>query len=259
KSHRAAIIIGGDGTFNAAVQGLWKNSSHQDHSVPIYAFPGGTANDLSAELGLQQSFRQLQDLIDHRRLSPMDVITCNGVPFTTVAGIGVGASITQRFNDIRQRSRVFRSLIRTLKTEVYTAMSANAIITTRSYLHDVAIESESFNKRMRIAALFVCNQNKLGGSLRVGQHNSNQDGIFGVLAVPADGPVSLLKTLLSIRSGQLPDHVISFSARELSVRSTEDRDIPVFGDGEILLRSRNLDFKIFPRSLMVYRDKAELN
>ncbi|MBU6376003.1 MAG: hypothetical protein KGQ59_08415 [Bdellovibrionales bacterium] len=251
KSHRAAVIIGGDGTLNAALQALWKDSS-TDPAVPIYAFPGGTANDLSSELGLDRSTTQIRQLLDGNCLSKIDVITCNGVPFTTVSGVGLGATITGKFNDLRQRSPFFGWLIKILKAELYTAMTAKTILASRQYIHHVSIQSEQLTKSLRVSALFVCNQNKLGGSLSVGSGNNNQDGIFSVLVVPESSPLSLLKTLALIRRGKWPKEALSFSTNRLSIESLDGREMPVFGDGEILMRSKKLQFKIHPKTLRVF-------
>jgi diacylglycerol kinase family enzyme len=254
KTHRAAVVIGGDGTINLALQGLWRRTDGAA-SIPLYAFPGGTANDLAAELGIRPSFSQLQRLVDDRRPARMDVITCNGIPFATVAGIGLGATLTQAVNDTRRDSKIFCSLMRTLKAEVYTVMSAKTILTRRSFLHQVEIRSDAFSERLRIAALFVCNQDHLGGDLKVGRNNRNSDGIFSVLVVPAGGPLHLLQTLLELKSGRMPEDMITFTTRHLSIRSLENREIPVFGDGEVLLRSKALEFEIHPESLTVFREE----
>ena len=253
--YSATVVVGGDGTQNQALQGRWKSGAQLKELAPLYPFPGGTANDLSVELGIEPSFEQVQRLLDLRSSTEIDVIAVNGVPFSTVAGIGIGAALTQAINDTRRQSRVFCGLLRTLRAEIYTAMSAKTILTSRGFLHDVRVEADSFSERMEVAAVFICNQDVLGGDLKVGEHNSNQDGVFGVLIIPGKNPVSLLKDLAVIRAGGNPSGSIRFSTSRLSILSQQNREISVFGDGEVLLQSKRLHFEIHPQSLPVFSDK----
>lgn len=256
REYSAAMVIGGDGTQNQALQGRWRAREDRRELAPLYSFPGGTANDLAAEMGIRASFEQAQRLIDQDRHILIDVIAVNGVPFTTVAGIGMGAALTQAVNDTRRESRVFCGLLRTLKAEVYTAMSAKTILTSRAFLHDIRIDSDAFSDRLEVAALFVCNQDKLGGDLKVGEGNSNSDGIFSVLIIPGKNPVSLLKDLAVVKAGGTPRGAIRFATRKLTLRSQQNQDISVFGDGEVLLQSKRLDFEIHPRALRVFTEHA---
>ena len=106
----AAIVIGGDGTINRALRGLTKSG------VPLLPFPGGTANDLATELGIPADWEGVQRLVDARARAPMDLIEVNGVPFATVAGIGVGAELTELFNTRRDRSVLFQLMARHLRS-----------------------------------------------------------------------------------------------------------------------------------------------
>ena len=256
REYSAAIVLGGDGTQNQALQGRWRAREDRRELAPLYSFPAGTANDLAAEMGIRASFEQAQRLLDQERHVAIDVIAVNGVPFTTVAGIGMGAALTQAVNDTRRDSRVFCGLLRTLKAEVYTAMSAKTILTSRAFLHDIRIDSDAFSDRLEVAALFVCNQDKLGGDLKVGEGNSNSDGIFSVLVIPGKNPVSLLKDLAVVKAGGTPRGAVRFATRKLTLRSQQNQNISVFGDGEVLLQSKRLDFEIHPRALRVFTEHA---
>jgi diacylglycerol kinase family enzyme len=133
-------------------------------------------------------------------------------------------------------------------------MSAKTILTSRGFLHDVKIESDAFSERLKVAAVFVCNQDRLGGNLKVGERNSNRDGVFGVLVIPGKNPAALLKDLALIKSGRTPSGAIRFSTQKLTVSSQQGREIPVFGDGEILLQHSRLHFEIHPRALSVFSE-----
>lgn len=252
KEYLATLVIGGDGTHHQALQGLWKMG---DAGAPLYSFPGGTANDLASELRLKACLEQARALLDRNQTDAIDVISVNGSPFSTIAGIGLGALLTQTLNETRKKSRLFCTFVRTLRSGIYPAMSAGAILGARTFIQDVRIESDGFSGRLRVAALFVCNQDRLGASFKIGRGSSNHDGVFEVLVVPAKGAFAMLQDMLTLRSGGTPEGAIRFSTRRLKVASASGRMLPVFGDGEVLPGSRQLDFEIHPASLRVFCDR----
>jgi diacylglycerol kinase family enzyme len=247
-TYEAAILIGGDGTVNQALPALCESK------VPFCPFPGGTANDLAAELGIEPKWDQIQNLIDQKQTTMMDLITVNGRPFATVAGIGIGALLTSEFNERRNQSWLFREISRRLQSQVYTALTAKTILTRRDYFHNLRIKSDTFTESLKTAAVFICNQSFLGGDLKVAPTISNTDKRFNVLIIPRSKIFSLMKGLAEIKMGKLPRNFIVFSTDRLFIREERGKKLRVFGDGEILTESNELDFRVAPAQVRVYRE-----
>ena len=247
-TYEAAIVMGGDGTLNQVLRG--RSAS----AVPLCVFPIGTANDFARELGIRADWGQIQSLLDGNSTEAVDLIEVNGVPFLTVAGIGVGALLTEEFNERRAESRVFRELMKHLQSQVYTALAAKTLLLRRDYAHSIHIRSNVFDEKLKAAAVFVCNQDKLGGNLRVALTNDNRDEFFSVLVVPNSNSAKLVSTLMKFKMGTLsPRDCILFAAREVTIRELDGRSLQVFGDGETLVESPLLEFSLLPRALRVYR------
>src|SRR5947209_1075246 len=100
----AMVVVGGDGTQHQAIRGI----RHFPNPVPLCTFPGGTANDLAHELGIHKDWEQAARILEKQKPELIDLIECNGVPFATVAGTGIGARLTREFNERRSSSKVFR-------------------------------------------------------------------------------------------------------------------------------------------------------
>ncbi|MBY0470699.1 hypothetical protein K2X30_05975 [bacterium] len=248
-THEAAVIVGGDGTVNQALRGLIKSQ------VPLCVYPGGTANDLAADLGLKKDWSQVQRLLDSRETDLIDLIEVNGVPFSTVAGIGIGSILTSEFNRKRKGSAIYSALSKRLHSHLYSFLSVKTILMRSDYHFDLRIRSDIFDEKVRSAAVFICNQSKLGGDLRVAHHRvENDDQKFSVLVVPKCGTLRLMRGLVELRLGKMPKDFIAFSTDRLSIQETQGRNIPVFGDGDILVESSKLEFKIAPRALRIYRE-----
>ena len=243
----AAIVLGGDGTQNRALRGLLQSG------VPLIPFPSGTANDLSRELGITTDWAKILKLIEEARISKIDVIEVEGVPYATVAGIGVGATLTEDFNRLRSESRFFRLASRIFGDEIYTLMTAKTLFFSPSCVRKLRLRSGSLEQTLDTAAIFVSNQEMLGGNMRVAPKQNNADQIFHVLILPGTGPIALLSSLFYLKKGDLRPEFISFSATEVSIENIEGDPIRVFGDGETLTESPKLNFKVKPLALKVFR------
>ena len=208
-------------------------------------------------MGIRASdWEQVQTLLDQRRPETMDLIKVNGIPFATVSGIGVGALLANEFNVRRVESSFFRTICRYLKSQVYTVLSAKAILFQRSYLHDLHVKSDVFEERIRTGAMFICNQNYLGGDLRVSSLSENDDQKFRVLIIPRTLSNELITALVQMKLGNIPSDFILFSTDHLTITEMRGRPIRLFGDGEILTEKSELEFKIIPQGLKVYRDRS---
>ena len=244
--YEAAVVIGGDGTIHHAVRGLSQGK------IPLYAFPGGTANDLASELGTRADWAQVQQLINERQPEPIDLIDVNGIPFATVAGIGLGAALTEDFNQRRQSSKLFKAAAIAFKSQVYTLLSVRTICMNWGQSRTVHVESGSFSEKIKTSAIFVCNQARLGGDLTVGHGVSNNDQRLNVLIIPRASGLSMMQALLALKKGVFPEDFICLSSNHVRLTDTRGEDLSVFGDGESLLDSSTLDFKILPSQLQVY-------
>jgi diacylglycerol kinase (ATP) len=251
--YEALVIIGGDGTLNQVIRSL----SSKPNLVPIYPFPGGTANDLAKELGIEANWDQLQTLLDQRQFDLIDLIEVNGVPFSTVGGIGIGSILTEEFNRRRSGSLAFGFLSNLLNSHIYTFLSAKTILLRRDYIHHLHVKGSGFNERIRTPAVFICNQDHLGGDLKVAPSLDNTDKKFNVLIVTTSKRGSLLTSMAQLKRGKLPPNFFVFSTDELVMTDLDGKKIRVFGDGEPLLESTQLKIRILPKSLKVFRKNVE--
>ena len=245
----AAIVIGGDGTVHHAVRGL------AESRVPLLPYPGGTANDLATELHIPTDWDHIQQLIDRRIRTTMDLIDVNGVPFSTVAGIGVGARLSESFNSRRTESALFQLLTRHLRSQVYTLLTAHTLFFAGDYAHSLSVKTDVFAEEVHTAALFVCNQPRLGGDFHVAPAIDNNDKRFSILIVPRIRSLRLLQGFVQLKRGKVGGDFITFSVDRATVRSLDGREVQVFGDGETLVTAATLEFKIRPEALTVYHER----
>ncbi|MBK4730255.1 lipid kinase [Oxynema sp. CENA135] len=84
------VIGGGDGTLNAAVEGL------VEVQLPLGILPLGTANDLARTLNIPNAIEAACETIARGRVRYIDLGWVNGKYFFNVASLGLSVDITQK-------------------------------------------------------------------------------------------------------------------------------------------------------------------
>ena len=84
------IISSGDGTVNAAIEGLL------DTQLPLGILPSGTANNLARSLKIPRSLPESCKIVAAGKIRLIDLGWVNGKYFFNVAGLGLSAQINRR-------------------------------------------------------------------------------------------------------------------------------------------------------------------
>jgi Sphingosine kinase and enzymes related to eukaryotic diacylglycerol kinase len=88
----SVIVGGGDGTLNAAIEGL------VDTQLPLGILPLGTANDLARTLEIPQSIAQACQVIANGNSQRIDIGQVNNKYFFNVASLGLSVQITSQLD-----------------------------------------------------------------------------------------------------------------------------------------------------------------
>lgn len=73
RGFRNILLVGGDGTINEAVNGIYTSNIEDKTSVSIALIPYGTGNDWARQWGLYKSKRKLSDRLYERHKVPVDL------------------------------------------------------------------------------------------------------------------------------------------------------------------------------------------
>lgn len=250
--YEAVILVGGDGTFNKALQVLVKKN------IPIALYPSGTANDLARERGLLPNWNQIQTLIDKKLYSPMDLIRVNDSYFATVGGVGLGAALTHKVNRLRARSLAFRKVWKWTRSHVYSLLAAQTILAGKSFAQRVKISSNDFKLHVPVSSLLICNQKRLGGDMTVAPKAKTDDAKFDVIILSVEDRLAILRAVRdSIKGSGFPANH-RFSATKCVVESLDGKPILAFGDGEPLLSAKKLEFELCPNAIKIYRQTNDI-
>jgi YegS/Rv2252/BmrU family lipid kinase len=97
KAAELVILGGGDGTLNAAAEGVVKIQR------PLAILPLGTANDLARTLGIPEDLEAAMGVVAGGKLLAIDVGLVNGKMFFNVASVGLSAELGQELTGEMKR------------------------------------------------------------------------------------------------------------------------------------------------------------
>jgi YegS/Rv2252/BmrU family lipid kinase len=217
----SVIIVGGDGTLNAAARGLL------DTGLPLGIIPLGTANDLARTLGIPSNPAAAARIIARRKTRRVDLGDINGHPFFNVAHIGFGVDLTRALT--QDAKRRFGNI-------GYAIAAARALSLLRPF--HVELTHGATTRHSRTVHVAVGNGWHYGGGMTVAEHARIDDGRLHLYSLEVATFWQLLRLLPALRSGQhnrwQEIHTLEGEAVEIQ---TPRQPRSICADGEIVSRT----------------------
>ena len=250
EGYDVVVAFGGDGTVNEAANGL------AGSNTPLSCLPGGRANVYCRMLGIPadvvDATEHLLRIADDWHPRRVDLGDVNGRKFTFSAGVGLDASVVERV-DAHPRLKA------RLGEWYYTVTGVNTF--TRRYLvHPPRLEAMLGDERVAGVSAIIQNAAPYTyfGSRPVemaeGASLSSGDlaGLVLERARPTDIPTIIWRALSKRARVTKHRHVHPFSGvRELTLRSLDDRPLPLQVDGDYIGEVSEATFGLTPRGITV--------
>ena len=250
EGYDVVVAFGGDGTVNEAANGL------AGSSTPLSCLPGGRANVYCRMLGIPadvvDATEHLLRIADDWRPRRVDLGDVNGRKFTFSAGVGLDASVVERV-DAHPRLKA------RLGEWYYTVTGINTF--TRRYLvHPPRLEATLGDERVEGVSAIIQNAAPYtyfgsrpvemadGASLTSG----DLAGLVLERARPTDVPTIIWRALSKRARVTNHRHVHPFSGvPELTLRSLDDRPLPLQVDGDYIGEVPEARFSVTPHGITV--------
>jgi diacylglycerol kinase (ATP) len=211
------IVAGGDGTLNAAAQGLL------DTGLPLGVVPAGTANDLARTLGLPAGVDDCIDVIARGRTQRIDLGLVNGRPYFNVASIGLSATLAKELTyESKQR----------LGRLGYAVAAVKALMRARPF--HATIHADGAAVDVRTLQVAVGNGRFYGGGMTIAEAALIDDGHLDLYSLEFSAAWKLALMLRSFRHGRHSawDEVRAIRGQNFVIRTRRPRSINA--DGEII-------------------------
>jgi diacylglycerol kinase (ATP) len=231
---RAVIVAGGDGTLNAAAQGLI------DTGLPLGILPMGTANDLARTLAIPTDLDAAARIIAEGRLRRIDIGMANGIPFFNVASVGFGVDLTRALT---------RDSKRRWGTLGYGIAALRALRRMRPFTAHITEGDEVHVSRT--VHLAVGNGRHYGGGMTIAGDADIDDHRLDVFSLEVSSFWKLIRLLPALRSGRHDawTEIRTLAGKEIEVRTRRSRSVNL--DGEIRTRTP-VRFTVQPSAVNVY-------
>jgi YegS/Rv2252/BmrU family lipid kinase len=240
---RNFIAVGGDGTANEVLNGIFQTESCHRDQVTLSVVPWGTGNDWASYYGfsaqpgdcaklLRSGVRFAQDIgqvsyIDDQRQPASHF-------FLNCAGTGFDSFLLERMGGAGgRRLRYFFYLLKSLAS--YRAIP-------------LRLEIDANRLQRHTTLLEVCIGDRAGAGMRFAPQASADDGLFEVLLIEKLSALRLICSLPYLYNGKIDEHPAAqhWRSRRLAVTAKSE---PFFHcDGELVGRLP-VSIEILPRAL----------
>lgn len=234
------IVGGGDGTLNAAIEGLL------DTQLPLGIIPLGTANDLARTLGIPQSIPQACQIIAVGYSQRIDVGRVNHKHFFNVASLGLSVQITKQLD---------KKLKRRWGVLAYAVTAMRVIWQARPFHAQIRLGDKSISvKTVQIA---VGNGRYYGGGMTVADDAAINDQRLDLYSLECQHWWQLLLWLPAMRLGTHSgwDGIRTLEGQEFMVSTR--KPLPINADGEIVTQTP-AKFRLVPKALAVFVPNLEV-
>ncbi len=246
---RDFIAVGGDGTLNEVVNGIFSQWDIATNEITIANIPIGTGNDWIKTHKIKQDYIEAIGIIKKSRIRVHDVgkliyRSDNELIdkyFINVAGFGFDAAVVKKSNILGEkglkgkRGYIIGMLMVMMKYK-------EQVIRLKTSESDM--EKDVFNLNIGI-----CRFN--GGGMMVVPHATFDDGELAMTLVEKISRFKIIRNFLTLFTGTFVKlkEVTTLKSETISLHSDKEMEFEV--DGEMIGSSKVIDISILPQSIRV--------
>ncbi|HSV88755.1 MAG TPA: diacylglycerol kinase family protein [Bacteroidales bacterium] len=248
---RKIIVVGGDGTMNEVVNGIFSQNKVQPTDITLGMVSVGTGNDWGRTYNIPRNYHHAIEVIKQERTFNQDagyVTYSNGGGngfrfFANMAGLGFDGLVAQKTNAAKEKGKSNPLIyIGTLISSLFFYKSTNI----RVIINGTEIKDKVFS-----IAIGIGKYN--GGGMKQAPEALPDDGLFDLTIIKHMKKTSMLANLKNLYSGKIKKVKQVQLLKGNKVRIESDIPILLETDGESLGYSP-FEFNILPKSLKIIRN-----
>ena len=249
--YRKFIIIGGDGTLNEVINGIFKQEDIPTTDITVSVISVGTGNDWGRMYNMPSSYKEQVEIIKKGKVFLQDIGKVSYLHhgkqkehfFINIAGIGFDALVAKKTNIAKQKGA---SGILTYITSMISGL----------FQYDfnfVKIESEGkeiLSGKVFSVSIGICKYN--GGGIKQLPNAIPDDGLFDITAIRKVSKLKVIRNLVNMYDGSFIKikEVETFTGSEFRITGVPENSIYLETDGESLGNSP-LNFTILEKKAKV--------
>jgi len=248
EGYRTIITVGGDGTLNEVLNGIYARKSAPPAGFTLGIIPVGTGNDWGRMFGIPLVYDGAAEVISAGRTMPHDVGVVTYYEenrkltryFINIAGLGFESVVVKKTNRQKEKGKSGKAIY------LYNLLSS--LITYRHTEARLTIDGSITSSK--IFSVNVGNGRYCGGGMRQTPDALPDDGLLDITVIRDIGKLEIIRSLKILYDGTILSHpkVDGYRAKNLIVES----EIPLFveADGETLGHTP-AEFSVIPAGINI--------
>ena len=246
--HRKFIIVGGDGTMNQAVNGIFKQTEVPSSAITLCLIPFGTGNDWIRTVGIPADYRRAAKIPVHGKIFIQDVgrVTYQGTNgtethyFANIAGFGYDAYVNRKTNESAAKSNMGKF------SYLYTLFKC--LLSYRHTQAKISVDGKTTETILYSGNVGKCKYN--GNGMMQVPHAEPTDGQLAVTMIKGISKLGITIETPNLYNGTFikNKHIEISSGKSVQVESTPPIELEC--DGESLGFSP-FNFDVIPMALHV--------
>jgi len=248
KGYRKFIVVGGDGTMNEAVNGIFNQQGVATTDITLGMISVGTGNDWVRTFNIPTEYKAVVKILKKEETMLQDaglVVYQNTTGpkkryFINMAGLGFDGLVAKKTNDDKDQGKT--------NPVIYLKNLVGSLFSYKASQCKVIVDGQEFNEKVFSLSIGIGQYN--GGGMHQAPAALPDDGLFDVTLIKDMSKWSVVASLRSLYNGTIGKHkrVITRVGKHVII----DANPPVLleTDGESLGQSP-FDFQIVPKSIRV--------
>lgn len=245
---RKIISVGGDGTLNEIVNGIFTQEICPTKDIYLGMIPVGTGNDWGRMFGIPTDYEGAVNIISEFRVLLHDIGVVNYSLdkevkkryFINIAGLGFDAIVVKRTNMQKDKGKGGKLIY-----------FINILMNLLSYKHCSAeIDIDGYKIASEIFTISIGNGRYSGGGMKQTPNAIPDDGLLDMTVIRKMGKAEIILNLKKLYDGTILSHPKIEGYRGKRIYITSDPDIYIEADGESFGHTP-VEIKIMPQSLNI--------
>ncbi len=253
--YRKIIVVGGDGTMNEVINGVFLQDEIPTNEIRIGMIPVGTGNDWGRMYGISNNYEEAIQILKNDKSFIQDAgrityknHTLHTRYFVNMAGMGYDALVAQKTNTMKEKGKggAFAYLI-------------NLFLGLIQYKFNhmmVAIDGEQkYNGKVFSISVGICKYN--GGGMMQLPNAVPDNGEFDITLIKKASKFKVITNIKNLYDGsfvKIPE-VEMFTGKKIEIVSRPKHSVFLEADGESLGHSP-IEFAIIPKSVCLITNKT---
>ena len=253
EGYRKIITVGGDGTLNEVVNGVFTSRNCSSNEISLSLIPVGTGNDWGRMFGIPLDYEKAVKIISENKTLVHDIglVSYNNGNekkeryFINIAGLGFESVVVRKTNFQKDKGRGGKL--------IYFYNLLTSLMLYKNTRSEIIIDGEKI--QANVFSINVGNGRYCGGGMRQTPNAIPYDGLLDVTVINGMGKFEIIRNLKILYDGTILSHpkINGYKCRNIKVSS--DSIIYTEADGESLGHTP-AEFSIIPASInIVYGTK----